>query len=571
MRAAFSFRLYVIGALACLIALVLIGRLYMVQIVKGETYREEAAGQYVETKEGLYDRGSIFFKHKEGGVVSAATLKSGFTIAINPSRLVEIERAEKELVSLIPDFDVDAYRASAQKSTDPYEVVVESASEEAGQAIDALNIRGLDAYRERWRYYPGESLAAHTIGFVAYDDADDRTGRYGLERTYNDTLTRQSATLYVNFFAEVFADLNRTLFTSEAKREGDVVTTIEPSVQLYLESVLKEVDAKWKSKTTGGIILDPKTGEIFALAATPSFDVNTFASEVSAGVYSNPLVENVYEFGSIMKPLTMAAALDSGAITAETTYVDNGSATYDGKTISNFDGRARGRVPMQEVLSQSLNTGVAFAVEKMGTDTFKSYMDAYGITSETGIDLPNEASPLVKNLESPRMIEYVTASYGQGVAISPIAMARSLATLAAGAPPTPHVVSDIQYTSGLTKHMAWESGPAALKPETQQEISRMLVEVVDKALLKGKAKQDRYTIAAKTGTAQMADPGGGGYYADRYLHSFFGYFPAYDAKFLVFLFTVEPQGVNYASETLTHPFLDLTKFLISYYELPPDR
>jgi cell division protein FtsI/penicillin-binding protein 2 len=198
-------------------------------------------------------------------------------------------------------------------------------------------------------------------------------------------------------------------------------------------------------------------------------------------------------------------------------------------------------------------------------------MDSYGVTSETGIDLPNEASPLVKNLQSPRMIEYVTASYGQGVAISPIAMARSLATLASGAPPTPHVASDIQYTSGLTKHMAWESGPVALKPETQQEISRMLVAVVDNALLKGKAKQERYSIAAKTGTAQIADPNGGGYYADKYLHSFFGYFPAYDAKFLVFLFTVEPQGVNYASETLTHPFLDLTKFLISYYELPPDR
>lgn len=570
MRALFSLRLSLIGAAATLIALVLIGRLYMLQIVEAETYRAIAEGQYVETGASLYDRGSIFFKDKIGNLVSAATLQSGFTIAINPSTLLDASSTLVALKVISPEIDGVAFMASAHKKSDPYEEVLQHATEEQGNAVEALRIIGLDAYRERWRYYPGDTLGAHTIGFVAYDK-DARTGRYGIERSYNDTLVRRGATLYVNFFAEVFANLNTSFFVEDEKREGDVVTTIEPSVELHLEKVLRDVHSKWRSKTTGGIVLNPKTGAIYALAALPTFNLNTFDTEGDPSVYRNPLVENVYEFGSIMKPLTLAAGIDAGAITPETEYDDRGSRTYEDKTISNFDGRARGRVTMQEVLNQSLNTGAAFAVEKMGKDTFRSYIQKYGLAEETGIDLPNEATPLAKNLESPRMIEYITASYGQGIAVTPIGMARSLATLASGSPPAPHVVSDITYSSGLLKHIAWESGTLALKPETTEQITRMLVEVVDKALLHGKAKQERYSIAAKTGTAQIANPDEGGYYTDRYLHSFFGYFPAYEPRFLVFLYTVEPQGVSFASETLTQPFLDIAKFLLSYYEIPPDR
>lgn len=571
MRAVFSFRLTLIGAIACVIAMLLVGRLYLLQIVRADEYRSRAAGQYVKDSESLYDRGSIFFKDKMGNLVSAATLRSGYTIAINPEKLLPpAASAYAALKTIIPSITEEEFLASAAKTDDPYEEVAKRVTAEQGEAVKALKLKGLDAYRERWRYYPGDQLAAHTVGFVAYDE-DSLTGRYGIERVYNDTLTRTSATLYVNFFAEVFANLNKTFFSASEKREGDVVTTIEPSAQLYLEKMLAEVHAKWSSKTTGGIIMNPKTGEIYALAALPSFNVNEFDDVKNTNVFINPLVENVYEFGSIVKPLTIASALDAGAIRPETEYNDKGHATYDGKTISNYDGRARGVVPMQQVLSQSLNTGVAFAVEKMGTDVFRDYLEKLGFSEETGIDLPNEATPLTDNITtSPRMIEYVTASYGQGIALTPVGMARSLSALATGSVPTPHVASGIVYGSGITSPITWEGSQPVFKEKTNEDITRMLVEVVDTALLQGKAKQERYSIAAKTGTAQIASPEGG-YYPDRYLHSFFGYFPAYDAKFLVFLFTVEPKGVSYASETLTTPFLDISKFLLSYYEIPPDR
>jgi len=160
----------------------------------------------------------------------------------------------------------------------------------------------------------------------------------------------------------------------------------------------------------------------------PTFNLNNRSVDTIAD-FQNPLVEGVYEMGSIIKALTMAAGIDAGAVVPSTTYYDSGSLTMNTFTISNYDGRARGTVDMQAVLNQSLNTGVAFVVDEMGKDTFREYFKALKFGSETGIDLPNETHGLVANLDSPRDIEYATASYGQGIALTPIETVRALSTL----------------------------------------------------------------------------------------------------------------------------------------------
>jgi cell division protein FtsI/penicillin-binding protein 2 len=332
------------------------------------------------------------------------------------------------------------------------------------------------------------------------------------------------------------------------------------------------VQRDWNSRQVAGVIIHPKTGEIYAMGVYPTFDLNNFSGEGDPAVFSNPLVEGVFELGSIIKPLTMAAGLDSGAVTRESTYEDRGRITLDGYTISNFDGKARGRVSMQEVLNQSLNTGAAHVAAKMGSDKFREYfLERYRIGQETGIDLPNESAGLVSNLDNPRDVEYATASFGQGIAMTPMAAVRALSTLANGGTlVTPHVGSEIRYETGLRKKISFKEGERVLSRETSEEITRMLVEVVDKALLDGTVALPNYSIAAKTGTAQIASPSGG-YYDDRFLHSFFGYFPAYDAQFLIFFYNLEPKEVRYASQTLTHPFIDTVDFLINYYDVPPDR
>jgi stage V sporulation protein D (sporulation-specific penicillin-binding protein) len=561
-------RIRIISVSILVFAALLMTRLYFVQVVSGEAFSDKADRQYTRPTGGVFNRGTIFLESKDGTLMAAASLKTGYTIAINPTILLDPESAYTKISALLP-IDKQAFFVKAAKAEDPYEEIARRIDPEIAVKIDELDIRGLNIYKEKWRFYPGETLASQVLGFVGYNKDNILGGQYGLENYYDNVLRRSDENVYTNFFAEIFTDVKKT-FSDTGTTEGDIVSTIEPHVQSFVEKQIQEVNTKYNSKLTGAIVIDPNTGEIFSMGATPAFNPNTFQTEKNVSVFTNPMVQNVYEMGSIIKPLTVAAGLDAGVITAKSTYDDKGWLTFNNKTIYNYDKRGRGVVDMQEVLNQSLNTGVAHVVKKLGNKKFTDYMLSFGLGEKTNIDLPNEATGLIKTLKSNRDIELVTASFGQGIAISPIAITRSLSVLANGGKIiTPHVVKKIDYKVGFSKETTIAEGKQILEPETSREISRMLTEVVDEALLEGKVKMENYSIAAKTGTAQIAHQGG--YYDDRYLHSFFGYFPSTDPRFLIFLYTIEPKGVEYASHTLTEPFVNITKFLINYYEVPPDR
>lgn len=565
-------RIRILSGLICLFALVMAGRLYYIQIVRGDEYAAQADRQYVKKSQTLFDRGSIYFSPRKGSPISAATLAQGFTIALNPREIEHPEDVFNVISGIMPiDEETLLAKIEADKS---YTEIGKRVSSTTEARVSALELTGVSSYKERWRYYPAGKAAANAIGFVGFgDDGITLTGRYGLEKSYNDVLSREDSGKFVNFFAQIFSDLDdpESQEGTGSRRAGDIVTTIEPSVQAELERRIASVVATWKSDLTGGVVMDPSTGEILAMAVSPTFDPNEFSKEKNAAVFKNPIVDGVYEMGSIVKPIAMAAAIDGGVVTPRTTYEDKGFVLVNGAKISNYDGKARGTVDMQKVLDDSLNTGMAFVTQRLGNEGLTRYFTEFGFGTETGIDLPGEARGLVNNLRSPRDIEHVTASFGQGIALTPIATVRALSALGNGGfLPNPHLVKTIRYANGETRNPLYDDVEQVISKEASEAITRMLVNVVDNALLKGSVKLPRYTVAAKTGTAQIASPEGG-YYDDRYLHSFFGYFPAFQPKFIVFLFTVYPKGAEYASHTLTHPFMDLAKFLLAYYEVPPDR
>ncbi|MEI6280457.1 MAG: penicillin-binding protein 2 [bacterium] len=552
-------------------AFILVSKLFYVQVVNGRIYAEAADHQYVTPSSDIYERGTVYFERKDGELVSAATQTTGFKVAIVSVKIIDGEYTYNELSKII-SLDHDDFISKVEKKNDPYEEIVNHLSKGEADAISILKLPGVSIFKEKWRFYPGGSLASHTLGIVGYK-GDELGGRYGLERQYESLLTRNVDNPYVNFFAEVFSNLHKTFFENQVP-EGDIVTTIEPQVQSFLEKKLVEVKDKYQIDSIGGIIMNPIDGSIYALSVKPDFNPNDFSQIDKVSTFSNPLVENVLEFGSVVKPLVMAAALDVGAVSANTTYNDKGSVIVENKEIFNFDKKGRGPgTSMQEVLNQSLNTGMVFVEQKLGKERLRDYLLSYGIKNKTGIDLPNETSGLVSNIvNSPREIEYANAAFGQGIALTPVELIRALASLANGGNlVVPHVVKEIKYNDGTTKEMTYPTTPTKISKSTSEEITRMLVTVMDKAIKGGLGKIDRFSVAVKTGTAQVADNTNGGYYTDRHTHSFFGYFPAYNPKFIIFLYAVNPKGVPYAATTWTDPFLEITKFLLNYYEVAPDR
>lgn len=563
------YRVHLVGIVWLLFLCVIVGRLFYIQIIDTSTYKTLAQNQYTKQVPTGFDRGTVLLQHYKSDPVPLAQITTTYTLAIDPTRVSVPEEAYEEISEVMP-LSRDVFMTKAKKVDDPYEEVVGNIDEETMLRLAALKIKGVSFVKNNKRSYPQQELMAKVIGFVG-NNGRTIQGQYGLEKYYNDILVRGESGIATNFFAELFADIEHDTVSNLDHNEGDVMLTVDAELARVLRSVLVETRQTWNSETIGGIIMDPQTGAILAMDELPSFDPNNFGDVKNPQVFTNHLVSGVYEMGSIIKPITVAAAVDAGVATASTTYIDTGFRDLDGYKVRNFDSKPRGVTDVQTILDKSLNMGIVFLVEKLGVGSFQKYLKAFGLGSESGVDLPGEVGGLTHNLESSVFVDNATAGFGQGIAITPIQTIRALAAVGNGGfLVTPHIVDSVTYNNGTTKKVALDTKESVIKQSTSEEVSRMLVHVVDTALKNGTYKMDHYSIAAKTGTAQMPKPGGG-YYDDRYLHSFFGYFPAYEPKYIIFLFQTHPHGAEYASATLTDSFFKLVKFIISYYEVPPDR
>lgn len=564
-------RIIVVVVLFILLGGLSITKLFFIQIIQSDRLAREADRQYAPSA-SYFDRGKIYATTKDGEQVELASVAFGYKLAIVPGELTNDEEVYETLSAITP-INREEFLFRSSKKLDPYEEIKTRLSKEEADAIREAKLPGVRLYEHTWRTYPSGTVAAKVLGFVGFK-GDTLTGRYGLEQEYNDVLSRNSKeSPYVNFFAEIFADI-RGAFSNKAF-EGNIITTIEPTVQGYSERLLEQTKNKFRADEAGLVVMNPNDGSIISMTTLPSFDPNTYSKVSNISVYNNQLVENVYELGSVVKALTMAAGLDSGAVTPETTYDDKGYVQVENTKIHNFDRRGRGLITMQDVLNESLNTGVVLVQQRMGEDAFRDYFYSLGLNAKTDIDLPGEAQSIVTNLESPRKVEYATASFGQGIALTPIAALRAFSALAHdGWPVKPHVVKEIRYPSGLTKQVGKkEVLPQALSDQTTRTISRMLVKAFDQSAagVTSAKRTGVWSIAAKTGTAQIPNQEEGGYYTDRYLHSMVGYFPAYDPEFVALIYLVNPKDAPFSSQTVAYTFADLAHYLLTYYQIPPDR
>jgi len=587
----FAKRIRILSLLFITIAVVLIGKLYVVQIMNHENYLNLGDRQYIKKNSTINDRGDIYFTKKDGTYIVAATMQDDYTLYINPKSFYTFvksakntaQKSEDQVLAELKTKVIDTLKLNAEgvedlnvkiakvkdRKNDVYFELKKGLNDEQQNNIKALKMEFLGLGKEKKRFYPGDELASNVIGTLGFK-GNEYAGRYGLEKQFESTLARDSKA-YSNFFVDLFSGAKKVISDRDSLN-GDVYTTIEPIVQKELEKKLMEINNKQSSDLTGAIVMDPYTGEIVAMAKVPTFSHDDNKNyDISA--YKNDMVESSYEMGSIIKPLTMSVGIDTDKVHKDSTYNDAGFMKVRDRTMYNFDKKARGNITMQFALSQSLNTGFIYIARLVGNDTMTKYFTSFGMRDKTNIDLPNESSPLTNNLDKGD-VEHATISFGQGIAMSPVGTIRALAVIANGGHViSPHVVSKVKHEIGnttVTKIESLEGKKPVLKPETIDEIKSMLVTNVDTTLLNGSRKNPRYSIGAKTGTAQIASASGG-YIDGKNIHTFIGFFPAYQPKFIIFMYTVDPKASRYASESLASPFLDLTDFLIQYYEIPADR
>lgn len=550
------------GLTLCIIGIgVLIGiRLFFLQIVRYDYYDSRAKEQqnFIAVIEAR--RGNIYLKTKTNKEFTIATTKNGHLLYLNNKLLQNPTDVFNKLNAITP-IDKNIFSKIIQKANDPYEILKHRVSQEDGDKIAALKLPGVALENESWRFYPENNFASHILGFVASSDTADLEGKYGIEKYYNQSLNGERGKIMADKDAKGFLIALVNQLKTEPKEGESIVLTLDPDLQKFVEGELEKVRSKWDAASAGVIIMNPQTGAVRVLAASPSYNPNEYQKEKNLKVFLNPFTEKIFEMGSVFKPLTMAAALDQGALTPDTTYLDKGEIKIGASTIHNYDSKARGVVNMTHVLEESLNTGAVFAMQRLGEENLKTYFHNYGLGEKLGIDLPGELKGNLSNLDSGRELEFATAAFGQGIAVTPLELAMALSSLGNGGK-----VMRPFLKAGTEPKIIRQ----VIKPETSTTITKMLVDVVDLALIGGKAKIPGYSVAAKTGTAQIPNFNGKGY-SDQYLHTFFGYFPAYDPQFLILMFLERPQGVKYASQSLTDTFSEITQFIINYFTILPDR
>lgn len=567
MRRIKNWRIYFILTFLFLIYGAVICRLFFIQVLKHSVYTVLAQDQNQILKKLTPIRGDIFIQDKDSALTPLATVREYPLVYLVPREIEEKEKVAESLSNIL-GMERGIILDKINKKDDPYEPLKSKLEETLAGQIKQLNFKGVYLANENLRWYPQEDLAAHLLGFVGYKN-DQRVGQYGLEGYYEQNLAGKAGFLKTQKDAT-----GKSILTSdydfEPAIDGDkLILTVDPNIQFMAEQKLKALLEKWQSSSGSIVVTDPITGAIKAMASLPNFNPNEYYKTENIDDFLNPVTQKLYEPGSIFKPITMAAGLDTGKIGPETTYTDTGIVQLKGGTIMNAAQRSYGVCDMSKVLEKSINTGAVFVERQIGNETFKKYVEAFGFNRPTGVDLVGEVGGNIGNLKQNREIDFATASFGQGIAMTPLEIVAAIGAIAnEGKMMKPYLVDKIIHPDGREEKTEPKVIRQVISVQSANKLTAMLVNTVrngyDKIKIKG------YFIAGKTGTAQIPLEEKAGY-SDETIHSFAGYAPAYNPKFLIFIKMDKPKGINFASDSLAPTFTEMAKYLFNYYEIPPDE
>ncbi|MFA5021349.1 MAG: penicillin-binding protein 2 [Patescibacteria group bacterium] len=604
-KAGNDWRIRLLSVIFLLAALILVGRLFFLQAVKGEDYAIMASDQHELYQKLFPDRGSIYVAEGEGSSRSIYPLIGNrimHTVYAAPKEIEDSTTTAARLFEVIglPDEDDErSYAESAASSSlmqfgssspetikrqelianwivifdqkeKSYYPLRERLTDEQVARLEAAAIKGIGWSEKSYRYYTEPGLGGQIFGFWGYR-GNERVGQYGLEGYYEGELAGQMGEIRSERDARgnLIALGNNEL---KDKVDGaDLILTINRAIQYKACESLKKSLTDHRARGGSVIVMEPSTGAILAMCSFPDYDPDKYYQVENSSVFNNKAIFDAYEPGSIFKPFTMAAALDAGAVTPETTYVDTGVVDYTDYQIRNFNDKIYGLSTMTNVLESSINTGVIFAMRQMTSPVFTEYVKKFGFGEVTGIDLTKEMPGNIANLSKKGEINKATATFGQGITATPLQLITAFSALVNGGKlMKPYIVSQIIRGNELVKSNSPILVRQAVSLKTSTMIKGMLVSVVENGHAQ-KAQIPFYRVGGKTGTAQVPD-GRGGYKADDSIIGSFLGFASFNNPRVAILVRVDEPIEGRLGETVAAPvFTEVAKFALQYYNVAHDK
>lgn len=546
-------RLKIIIFLVPIICLVIIGRLFYWQIIRGPELQTKASNQHETTTYLEAKRGNIL--DFEGNIL-AGTKNLYHLFVYKPQLTVSNTELVEKLIENL-DKDPEATTDSAVRDYLKSRLSLDSnwislkhyLSPDAKDRIEKLGILGLGFEDEFIRFYPESSMSSHVLGFVGQDAAGEEQGYFGLEG-YQDRLLRGRGG---KIRTEKDAKGNPILIGNyqflHAIEGKPITTTISKKIQYLSEKMLLEGINKYEASAGNVIILESKTGKVRAMASFPNYDPGNF-SDYENTSYKNPNVADLFEPGSIFKVLIMAAGLNEKVVTPQTQCdICYGPLVIGKYSIKTWNEEYHPNTTMAETIINSDNTGMVFVARKLGKEKFAEYLKKYGFGKKTEIQLQEEVSGVARDAKDFGDIDLATNSFGQGIAITPIQMIAAVNTIA----------NDGYYIKPTLVENEVYKGKQVLLPEAVNEITQIMIQAVDKGEAKW-AKPQGLVVAGKTGTAQI--PIEGHYDADKTIASFVGFFPADNPQYTMLVTLREPKTSPWGSETAAPLWFAIAKQLL---------
>lgn len=553
-----------------LAAVLLVLQLFRLQVLDHSFYEALASGQHNIYKDIFPNRGEIFVAEQSGELFPVAVNRN-LTLVWADLRAVDNPTRAAKVLSEVLGLDELELKSKLSRTDDPYEPIAHFVSDEQVASIQQHELTGIGFRPEDTRIYPERGFGGQVLGFLGSNESGERVGRYGLEGFYNELLRGEQGFLRGERdpAGRLIAVAGRAF--EPAKDGTDFILTIDRHLQFFVCEKLREA-VEWHGARGGSVVvLNPKTGAVLAMCGAPDFDPNTYREVEDVAVYNNPVLFNDYEPGSVFKAITMSAAIDTEAVGPQTTYADEGRVEIGQHTIKNSDNKSYGTQTMTEVLEQSLNTGAIFAMRETGQQSFKNYVERFGFGELAGIDLQSEVRGDVDALDEKSEIYFATASFGQGITVTPLQLASAFAAIANGGKlMKPYVVAAVREEDVTMRETRPTIRRQVVSERTAKLLSAMLASVVERGHGK-RAGVKGYFIAGKTGTAQIPKKDGPGYEPGAHIGTFVGFGPVEDPVFAMAVRIDRPQDVQFAESSAAPLFGKIAQFLLQYYQVPPSR